>query len=673
NETTASNARVRALELDTTFRAAALALAAAPIGREGPTRLGDRLDMLRRRKALLDGPALYQAGLVEREAGHPDIAVFYDRDALRRGDVDSGLVELAMARDLYASGNPNEGRAMLVASAGDSTAAARSAFRREFEWVATPDELKTWDSLPPPARPDWVADFWAQRDVRDGRAPGERLVEHYRRMEFAYKTYRITLPQAGGRNKAATASKTVDMAAIDYMNFVAQHQYTIADTSEANVTLDVYNRLSGDAEVSGSRSPFKVFASPQALIDDRGVVYIRQGAPDASAHTTRGESLEMWVYDRPGTPLVLSFKEIDFDGQAGASQLVPTLLTENPLLRDQLCYLKASICSANADPSIPTLTTTARDPATGGSVGAARTAVGRGGNAAAVARAEQQRMNSGALLRNEVAQGKEAIATATTTDAFPQHFTKSVAPAVQIYGLDKATGGSPRLVATFAIPATDLDWSSPPAANGRAVYPVRIQLLAASRANGTEYHLDTLRRLTTPKPLVAGQFLIGYVELPLPPGTYATSVTITQEDGRGAIANLGQVVLPGGKATLSASDLVLGRDSGSVRWNSGSTEVAFNPLNSYRNSENAEVYFQLSGMVAGEAYETKFEFFRSSDDPKRAARLTIAFPMNASQSRMEISRNLGLKNLDPGQYRVKLTVRGKSGETTATGWVNIIK
>ncbi len=683
NETTASNALVRALELDSTLKPAALALAAAPIGREGPTRLGDRLDMLRRRKALLDGPALYQASLVEREAGHRDLAVYYDRDALRRGDVDSGLVELAMARDLYASGNPNEGRMMLVHSAGDTSKAAHTAFRREFEWVATPEELKTLDSLPPAKRPDWVADFWAQRDVRDGRSPGERLIEHYKRMEFAYRLYRMTIPQTG-RQKAAGIAQTIDFSASDYADWAMQHSGGAPGnpgTPEAELDNMRTLAMNAGADPGNDRSPFKVFTAPQDLIDDRGVVYVRQGPPDATAHTANGIALELWAYERPDIPLILSFREVNFDGQVGASQLVPTLLAENPQLRDQLCAVKATLCSTVGDPRVATLVTGAHDgtrqapvpavnPRMTGRLGLG---VAMAANADAVAH-EQDRLKSGALMRKEVEDGKEAITTATTTDGYPQHFNAAIEPAVQIYGLDKAAGGEPRVVATFAIQASELASSSPPAAGGRTIYPVRIQLFAANRANGTEFYLDTLRRFATPRALVAGEFLTGYVELPLPAGTYAASLKISQDDGRGVIANLGQVVLPPTRGALMASDLVLGRDSSNVRWNSGSTVVSLNPLNTFRSGETAAVYFQLSGLTNGESYSTRFDFFRANDDAKHPPRLTISSVQPAGQPRMEISKSLGLKNLDPGQYRVRLTVQGKDGgTTTALGWVNIVK
>jgi hypothetical protein len=404
------------------------------------------------------------------------------------------------------------------------------------------------------------------------------------------------------------------------------------------------------------------------------VVYIRQGPPDATATTTRGIALELWVYDRPD-PLVLSFREVNFDGQIGASQLVPTLLSENPILRDQVCALKASLCSTNGDVRTPTLVTTiAGRPAVLPPITRANLALQSSGLIATGADQtanEQDRLKSGAQLRLETEEGKAAIDIATTTDAYPRHFDHSLTPAVQIYGLDRASGGSPRLIATFAIPAGGLSWSSPPAAGGRAVYPVRLQLRAANRTSGEEFQLDTVRRFATAKPLGAGESIIGYLELPLRPGRYATSLSITQEDGRGAIANLGEVVVPGATRALAASDLVLGLEEGGVRWNSGAISVSFNPLNSYHSGAKAEAYYQLSGLQPGGKYQTQLVFFKVGDDPKRGPRLTISATEEATTSRMEVSRALVLKGLAAGSYRVVLTVRGHYGSTTAEGWVNV--
>ncbi len=191
--------------------------------------------------------------------------------------------------------------------------------------------------------------------------------------------------------------------------------------------------------------------------------------------------------------------------------------------------------------------------------------------------------------------------------------------------------------------------------------------------NGTRTETDTLRQFTTAAPLTAGQFITGLAELPLPPGEYAVSAVFTQTDGHGAIAHLGNVLVPGEKQILTVSDLVLGRDNSGVHWNSGATNVPLNPLNTYPKGTAAEVYFQLSGLAVGATYQAKFELFRADDDAKKGARLTVSFPQAAAQERLEVARSLGLQQLDAGKYRVKLTVAGGGAETTATAWLTIVK
>jgi hypothetical protein len=163
------------------------------------------------------------------------------------------------------------------------------------------------------------------------------------------------------------------------------------------------------------------------------------------------------------------------------------------------------------------------------------------------------------------------------------------------------------------------------------------------------------------------------LELPLPPGTYHVSVVLTQTDGRGAIAHLGEVIVPGGSTALTVSDLVLGQASSGVRWNSGATAVPLNPLNTYPDGGSAEVYFQLSGLQPGEPYTTRIDVFRSNDDSTRAARLTISSTQTATQPRIEVSRSLVLSNLDPGTYRVRLTVSAADKSVRSEGWMTIVR
>ena len=74
----------------------------------------------------------------------------------------------------------------------------------------------------------------------------------------------------------------------------------------------------------------------------------------------------------------------------------------------------------------------------------------------------------------------------------------------------------------------------------------------------------------------------------------------------------------------------------------------------------------------GESYATKFDFFAAAETDG-AAKLSVGFTATAESERAEVMRTIGLENLDPGSYRLRVTVKGGGSETTATAWLVIVK
>ena len=206
-----ANALVRALELDSTLVPAAEALAIAPVPRVGDDLFRGRIAALRRSRSALSSKGLAAAARLERDAGSLDSAIALQRRALALGGIDSGVVLLDLAQSLYQHGDPSAGRAALLRGAGTPTEAAKNAYRQELAWVGTPVELATWDTLAAGARSQFVANFWASRDIAEGRAEGERLIEHYRRVAYALAHFRLTLPQVG-RSPALSFSRPMDFS-----------------------------------------------------------------------------------------------------------------------------------------------------------------------------------------------------------------------------------------------------------------------------------------------------------------------------------------------------------------------------------------------------------------------------------------------------------------------------
>ena len=457
NEAGGANALAQALTLEPTFSAAADALAFTPMPREGSSVLKERVDLLRQVRPLLSPEALAVVAAFEREAGNVDSAIALQHRALASGQVDSGVVQLDLARNLYRTGHPDEGHAALIAGAATTSRASIAAYRADLSWVASPRELAEWDSLPNAERSAWVAAFWSRRDVVEGRQDGERLVEHYRRIEYAMETYRIQLPQTG-RQKALSATYPLDY----YVEYQARDAAALGKA--VAFSSHVFSAMMQTSRFRGGDAVTRYYKPIQDQIDDRGIAYIRQGPPTITARTTGGEALEIWRYDRSDGPIILQFRETDFDGRMDATVMVTSLLSAPVPLRNQICHIDMTICPASQ-----------RFQAFGGSVQSALRAL------EGETIREGSRLFPEAIIRS-AERGKHFIDVAVTTDAFPREFSHQVEPSVQIFGLDRATGGAPRLVVAFAIPGGQLAHTTLFGGDGRAVYPVRLQLMAAPRA-----------------------------------------------------------------------------------------------------------------------------------------------------------------------------------------------
>ncbi|MBL0179763.1 MAG: hypothetical protein IPP98_11645 [Gemmatimonadetes bacterium] len=157
----------------------------------------------------------------------------------------------------------------------------------------------------------------------------------------------------------------------------------------------------------------------------------------------------------------------------------------------------------------------------------------------------------------------------------------------------------------------------------------------------------------------------------VPAGRYTTTLVLTQDGGKGALARLAAVEAPTNQG-LRLSDVVLGREGSGVTWNSGSTRVAMNPLNAYAKGATAELYYQLSGLKVGQTYATKLEFL-SAAEKETKPKLSLSFSAAADADRAEVVRSVGLENLDPGSYRLRVTVSGAGATSTATAWLVIAK
>jgi GWxTD domain-containing protein len=653
----AANALVHALELDPDLPIAVNALAAAPEPREGSKALADRVAMLRAERKLLTPEGMAQTANLERDGGSVDSAIALEQRALASGHVDSGVVLLALARDFYKTDRPDDGHAALVEGAGINTDATHTAYRRELEWVASPAELAVWDTLSPSLRSGWLDDFWAERDVAEGRPAGARLIEHYRRIEYAMKNFRVQLPETGRQQMLTYTSSGEYQGERDAMKYAQANPEKCPDAAT----------FANDDEMMGADAPFRYYKPVQDQVDDRGVVWIRHGKPDKVVSNINDIAVEVWTYHLPTGPLVLQFREADFGGSAQANTMVPTLLTISPGILDQICDPETLPCPAWPKFGPITPQDTNLVPPVGDDSACADV----------VARILNRVVHYGNMTPEKIAhardKGRAMIDEATTTDGFPRDFSHAVHPSVQMVALLNVLDSTPRLVVAYALPGNELSHDSLGFGSGRLLYPVRVQLMAARRRDGKRVDQDVNHQFTTTSVLGKGQYLTAAEEMTVPPGRYSASIVFTQRDGRGAVANDPAVTVTGPGAALALSDLVLGREGSGAEWSSGGMVVPLDPFNSYPVGGSAQVYFQITGMRAGTTYSSRFEVFDASDSLFRKPRLTLVFNEPAHPGVAEVLRTVGLANLEAGDYRIRLTVRGASQQAESVGAFSILK
>lgn len=253
--TRAANAFARSAEVDPSFVKGLVELAATALEQRINSRITVARTALReaaQTSASANPEVLLYRGRVEREVGDVDSALTAFWGYLDKGGA-RGLGLLEVARTLFLLGRL-DGQAPYYEGAALDDTSGVNAYRHDLSYIAEPGTLKEFDQTHGSYRAAWLQRFWTERDAADLRVRGERLREHYRRLYFARKNYRL---------------------------ITTNRHYFITETYR-----------------SGSRD-----------FDDRGLIYIRQGPADAEA-TWSAPGLQpniSWRYDRPGGPLLLHF------------------------------------------------------------------------------------------------------------------------------------------------------------------------------------------------------------------------------------------------------------------------------------------------------------------------------------------------------------------------------
>ncbi len=480
-----------------------------------------------------------------------------------------------------------------VVATGDS--AVTSLARRDMILVLPDSTLVAIDRATPRQRAELLRQFWNARDVDALHPPGARLAEHFRRLDYARRAYRLVSER---------------------------RQFDIAER----------------------------FRSGQVEYDDRGVMYIRHGEPDArSQYFAPGiEPNESWLYRREDGDMLLHFVARE---DVQDFRLVESLLDVFPFAVTVAIRDLASLRDeAPGNPDVAAIEELLRSrqalsPLYGKMLGA-----GRGGIAQ--------------LMTDERAVGRRAIARAASTDSWPLGFDSELEADVSILAVGTDTAGG-HLQVSFAVPTSEI---TPRPVPGGLAYPVRTRATVLDRDGSVVARFDTTRGYVLADVPAADARILGHESIPVPPGSLTVRVVVeTDAAGMTTPRDTVQVVAVA-EPSLGLSDIAMGVRSVPLRWSPTARDTAwFNPVGTYGRDEPVLVYFEVTGLPAGTPYHIRLRVLKSGGGIFRkvfggGAVLTLEFPMVHPGGVDRISRAVSLAELSRGDYHVEVQIATDRGD-----------
>ena len=296
----AANYHQRALGAQATYAPAALALARLTLELRDTARLARAVPAIERAARTTSAPGLILAwGQVARAAGTPLTAVKAFQSYVSLG-TNRALGLLELARTALAVGHP-AGESAYYEGASLADVDVASEYLSDIAPLLGDSGPADLDTLSGAGLAEGLRRFWTDRDRVELRGEGERLREHYRRLQYARLHFPLTISRR------------------------------------------FYGRL--DAYRSGS-----------AELDDRGIIYIRHGEPSTRLRPFVFGAMpnESWRYARAEGDLLLHFSG-GWDQNGGGDlydyrlvQSVLDLRGASDAPRDQLLLSRQSLSPAYA-------------------------------------------------------------------------------------------------------------------------------------------------------------------------------------------------------------------------------------------------------------------------------------------------------------------------------------
>jgi Tetratricopeptide repeat len=558
---------------------------------------------------------------IEREVGSPDSAqAAVDSLVAHHPDDPAALLEQARVR--FRIGR-RDGGAPWYAGLADADPAAAALYRSDLRFVLPDTTLAAFDAAPGAARADVMRRFWDLRDRDELHTPGDRLMEHYRRLDVARHNYRL-----------ATIHRHYDI--------------------------------------------IERYRPPVAEFDDRGVVYIRQGVPDARASLEQpGIPVnESWAYHRSGAPDLLfhfvaregigDFRLIesvlDIVGYANAVRLENSgniQGTDAPLIRRGG---RGAPISADSAAKLGQRLSDAALSQTTAAILRSRLQV----NPIYQRMLSSGRSGAAGLWTEERSIGNRSIRIGTTTDSWERRYAVDLPAQVQILAaaLDSLR---PVIHVAYAVPSDAV----PAATHGETGITPHLRVSVLDLAGSVVAVIDTSTGAVVAVPIGTRMYLLGIVSLPVPSGRFTVRVGLEIANA-GVVSGRDTVDVPSPSGpVLGLSDLALGAATVPLWWTADDGDtVRVNPVAVFHAGEPIALAFELDGMTPDSSYKVELvvrkpggsspfrwvaKLFGGGRDPFKATTT-----QRATNRRILVSREITLQKPDLGGYVLEVSVSERS-------------
>ncbi len=594
----------RAAEVDPGFAHRLYALAVRSVHEREPARARLALEALRRTArgttASLDVRLKLALGRTEREFGDLALALLaFDQVADDLGPRGAGLPLLEVARTRFLMGR-RDGAVPYFAGARSDDSATVAEYRSDLAPIASPAELARFDGTRGEARATFLARFWRERDLAEFREPGERLVEHYRRLYEARRRFPLRVPP----------------------------------------------------RVWDDRTWIAVSEGPR--VDERGAIFIRHGEPDdrATLQALGVEPNESWRYARGGQDLILHFVARQ---DPENFRLVESVF--------DIVDVRSGTTLASGAASRPGGASRGSSPrGSGDELVRSRATLGSVYGAISGAGGSEGRGGEDLQLAERLV-GRSSIVQARGTDSYRRRFPTDLgARALVLVAHGAAREGAPgSVVVPFAVPGSGMQSAQ---GSGGLEYPLRVRLLLSDLDGEPALLRDTTVSLETPRLLPPNRVVRGAVRLPVPPGRYVARLLLEQGDQAGtSFAPTVVEVSRVSHDSLSAGDVLLrsltsrGREVAVGAPIDDSLLVS--PTGSFVQGDRLGVSLLLAAERPWTSLEARLVLIRQGEDARVELNRVITESGMTRSARLDQVLDLG--GVRPGEYSLELTVRTPDG------------